>query len=43
MKRQHGFTLIEALVALAILSFGLMGIAAMQLNALNSASRGYQH
>lgn len=43
MKRQHGFTLIEALVALAILAFGLMGIAAMQLNALNSASRGYQH
>lgn len=43
MKRQRGFTLIEALLALAILAFGLMGIAAMQLNALNSASRGYQH
>lgn len=43
MTYQRGFTLIEALVALAILAFGLMGIAAMQLNALNSATRGYQH
>jgi len=43
MKRQQGFTLIEALVALAILSFGLMGVAAMQLNALHSATRSYQH
>jgi|AntDeeMinimDraft_5_1070356.scaffolds.fasta_scaffold02257_8 type IV pilus assembly protein PilV len=43
MKRQKGFTLIEALVALAILSFGLMGVAAMQLNALHSATRSYQH
>jgi len=38
----RGFTLVEALVALAILSFGLLGIAAMQLKALQSAHIGYQ-
>lgn len=43
MMRQRGFTLIEALVALLILSLGMMGIAAMQLNALHSANRSYQH
>lgn len=43
MMRQRGFTLIEALVALLILSLGMMGIAAMQLNALHSATRSYQH
>lgn len=43
MIRQHGFTLIEALVALVILLLGLMGIAAMQLDALHSANRSYQH
>ncbi|WNK20604.1 prepilin-type N-terminal cleavage/methylation domain-containing protein [Halomonas piscis] len=43
MPRQGGFTLIEALVALAILAFGLMGAAALQLKALHSATRSYQH
>lgn len=43
MIRQRGFTLIEALVALVVLSLGLMGAAAMQLNALHSATRSYQH
>jgi type IV pilus assembly protein PilV len=42
MRKQHGFTLIEALVALAVLSFGLLGVAAMQLKALQSAHAGYQ-
>lgn len=41
-KRQHGFTLIEALVAVLILSIGLLGAAAMQLKALQSAHLGYQ-
>ncbi|MDL0434070.1 type IV pilus modification protein PilV [Marinobacter sp. TBZ242] len=41
-SRQRGFTLIEALVALVILSFGLLGVAAMQLKALQSAHMGYQ-
>lgn len=43
MLKQGGFTLIEALVALAILAFGLMGSAALQLKALHSATRSYQH
>lgn len=42
MNKQHGFSLIEALVALVILSFGLIGVAAMQLKALQSATAGYQ-
>ena len=44
MKRltTSGFTLIEALVALLVLSFGLLGVAAMQLKALQSAHMGYQ-
>lgn len=42
-KAQHGgFTLIEALVALLVLSIGLLGVAAMQLKALQSAHIGYQ-
>ncbi len=41
-RSDRGFTLIEALVALAVLSFGLLGVAAMQLKALQSAHMGYQ-
>src|SRR5690554_2726676 len=41
-NRQRGFTLIEALVALLVLSIGLLGVAAMQLKALQSAHAGYQ-
>ncbi|MCG6659489.1 type IV pilus modification protein PilV [Halomonas campisalis] len=41
-NRQSGFTLIEALVALVVLSIGLLGVAAMQLKALQSAHAGYQ-
>ncbi|MGM0985152.1 MAG: type IV pilus modification protein PilV [Pseudomonadota bacterium] len=39
---QDGFTLIEALVALLVLSIGLLGVAAMQLKALQGAHIGYQ-
>lgn len=42
MKRQSGFSLIEALIALLVLSLGLVGVAAMQLKALQSATAGYQ-
>ncbi len=42
MARQAGFTLIEALIALALLAFGLMGVAAMQLTSLHSAVAGFQ-
>lgn len=42
MRQEHGFSLIEALVALLVLSIGLIGVAAMQLKALQSANAGYQ-
>ncbi|MDR5876184.1 type IV pilus modification protein PilV [Halomonas sp. CUBES01] len=42
MTSQRGFSLIEALIALLVLSLGLVGVAAMQLKALQSASVGYQ-
>ncbi|EWH00613.1 type IV pilus modification protein PilV [Halomonas sp. BC04] len=38
----RGFTLIEALIALLVLSIGLLGVAAMQIKALQSAHVGYQ-
>ncbi|RCV87096.1 type IV pilus modification PilV family protein [Billgrantia montanilacus] len=41
-RSQIGFTLIEALIALVVLSIGLLGVAAMQLKALQSAHMGYQ-
>ncbi|MDZ7854226.1 MAG: type IV pilus modification protein PilV [Halomonas sp.] len=40
--RQRGFTLIEALVALLVLSIGLLGVAAMQLEAMQGAHAAYQ-
>lgn len=48
MKRQRkaggqsGFTLIEALVALVVLSIGMLGVAAMQLKALQGGHAAYQ-
>jgi type IV pilus assembly protein PilV len=42
MSSQRGFSLIEALIALLVLSIGLIGVAAMQLKALQSATAGYQ-
>ncbi|MCH4811662.1 type IV pilus modification protein PilV [Vreelandella neptunia] len=41
-NQQRGFSLIEALIALVVLSIGLIGVAAMQLKALQSANAGYQ-
>ncbi|MDR5899388.1 type IV pilus modification protein PilV [Halomonas vilamensis] len=42
MIKQRGFSLIEALIALVVLSLGLIGMAGMQLKALNSATQAYQ-
>lgn len=38
----RGFTLVEALIALLVLSFGLLGVAAMQLKAMQGAHVAYQ-
>lgn len=40
--RLQGFTLLEALIALLVLSIGLLGIAGMQLKALQGAHMAYQ-
>ncbi|SFI10126.1 type IV pilus modification PilV family protein [Modicisalibacter xianhensis] len=39
---QKGFTLVEALVAILVLSLGLLGVAAMQLKAMQGAHMSYQ-
>ena len=36
MKRQSGFTMVEALVALVVLAIGLLGIAALYLDTLRA-------
>ncbi|MBZ9566588.1 type IV pilus modification protein PilV [Modicisalibacter tunisiensis] len=41
-RHVRGFSLIEALVALLILAIGLLGVAGMQLKALQSTHMGYQ-
>lgn len=41
-SRTRGFSLLEALIALLVLSFGLLGMAAMQLRGLQSAHMAYQ-
>ncbi|MGE4534171.1 type IV pilus modification protein PilV [Halomonas sp.] len=40
--RQSGFTLIEVLVALLVLAIGMLGVAAMQLKAVQGAHMAYQ-
>lgn len=42
MSKSSGFTLIESLVAVLVLSIGLLGVAAMQLKALQSSHVSYQ-
>ncbi|QHD51012.1 prepilin-type N-terminal cleavage/methylation domain-containing protein [Vreelandella aquamarina] len=40
--RQGGFSLVEALVALVVLSLGVLSVAAMQFKAMQSVRSGYQ-
>ncbi|MDM8541104.1 type IV pilus modification protein PilV [Desulfococcaceae bacterium HSG9] len=36
MKQQHGFTLIEVLITMAIFSIGILALAAMQISGMSS-------
>lgn len=40
--KYSGFTLIEALIALVVLSVGLLGVASLQLSSLQSTHYSYQ-
>ena len=39
-ERRSGFSLLELMVALGVLAFGLLGVAAAQMQALNHGPRG---
>jgi type IV pilus assembly protein PilV len=39
-QRTSGFTLIEVMIVIAILSFGFLGLSAMQLKAMHGSDRG---
>jgi type IV pilus assembly protein PilV len=41
-SRQHGFTLIEVMIAVVVLSLGLLGVAALQLTAKKSSHQAWQ-
>jgi len=39
-KRRRGLTLVEVMVAMVVLAFGLLGVAAMQVRAMQGGSSG---
>lgn len=43
LNKQNGFTLIESLLALFILTIGMLGVAGMQLQGLKSGGLSMQH
>lgn len=40
--RQQGFNLLEVLIAVVVLSFGLLGVAGLQITSLKTAHNSYQ-
>lgn len=40
MKRQRGFSMIEVLVAVVVLVFGVLGMAGLQMQAINATEQG---
>ena len=43
IKRQRGLGMIESLIALVIISIGLLGIAALQLNSMQQSASAHWH
>lgn len=41
-RRIHGFSLIEVLIAVLVIAFGVLGMAALQLKSLQYSHSGYQ-
>ena len=42
LRRQRGFTLMEVLISMIVLSIGLLGLAGLQMNGLKSNNSSYQ-
>lgn len=40
MKKQHGFSMIEVLVAVVVLVFGVLGMAGLQMQAITATEQG---
>ena len=41
-RKQHGFSLIEVLIALLVVSFGLLGVANLQMTGISQSRSGFE-